>query len=215
MKATLKRNTMLVTLIILASNCAPKASSTAGNKPTPAQTQPADSGTPATPTGTNNSGSQQQLTGYKNYTFASSAPIYVGQSMTKTTVKSLASSSGKKLLVFQMSGVTCEECFEHTTEALQQLQPYSKDIGFYVIFPTPRNEYPVEQYQGYITNHAKGTGTSFVVDDTAQILQATRRDLSQFYGMFLIVRPDGTLKNLNQVGDVNRLGQEVITALGK
>ncbi|MCX6116268.1 MAG: hypothetical protein NT027_01905 [Proteobacteria bacterium] len=135
---------------------------------------------------------------------SSTAKVYLGEKL--STLKTIASTNGKKVSVFQFSGVTCISCKEESP-AVQAGFLGLTGVGRYVVFPNQIGEYKPEDYKGFTSKYAKNA--AYVVDHNLTVLNEVRRDDTQFFGMYVILKPDGTAIILNEEGAAQEVVEKV------
>ena len=131
-----------------------------------------------------------------------------------TTAQSLVNivkSSGKSVGVFEFVGVTCESCKTESPQAAAQLAPYAANVTRVAIFPNAANQYTAAEYQNFINTYSQGA--RYAVDNDLTLLQSIRADVSQYFGIFVIVKSDGTGVVLNQSDALSRMLPAVQAAL--
>lgn len=155
-------------------------------KPSATSTKSADRKTAKSDTSSPDSTSSNQ-TAAKTL---SVAPMKVLQNGQMRSLVDIVKSSGKSLGVFQFSGVTCESCKVEGPHVLQQLAPNSSKILFQVIFPNEYSQYTPAEYQGFTQKYA--ANSPYVVDSDLSVLKHIRTSNSQYFGLYILLRTDGT-----------------------
>lgn len=171
---------LFMSFALTVSSCGPQASST-GSKPQPGQT-----------------GDESPNDSSSGFVELSSvdAKIYLGNQL--STLRALTKSNGKKLSVFQFSGVLCESCKEDSPGVQEKLSAL-KDVARYVIFPNLKDEFSTADYTNFVSSYAKNA--SYVVDHEQSVLKTVRlrkNDVTQFFGIYLLVKPDGKVLIMNK-----------------
>ena len=136
--------------------------------------------------------------------------IYLGDKL--TTLRKIVSSNNKKLSVFQFSGVVCQSCQEDSPEVQRQLKQLT-NVASYVIFPNVEEAYTKDRYLEFVSKYA--SGVPYLVDQNLDVLLSVRNPNieSQFFGIYLIVKPDGTAKILNEESAFKSVVEEVKKSL--
>lgn len=143
---------------------------------------------------------------------AVNTPILLS-AQTPQTLLNVVRSSGKAVGVFEFVGVTCESCKTESPAVAAQLAPYANSVTRVVIFPNAANQYTTAEYQNFINSYSQGA--RYAVDSDLVLLKSIRADKSQYFGLFIIVKSDGTAVVLNQSDAVNRVLPAVKAALGQ
>jgi len=130
-----------------------------------------------------------QTPGESNYAFtnnpATKLTLNTSDGKGTTTLESHARSSGKAYSVYQFSGVTCESCMQDSPKVQADLKRLSQ-VSRVVVFPNQFAEYTSSEYQGFINSYAPGAAR--LVDSNLSVLKSIRRNNSQFFGLYIVVR---------------------------
>lgn len=113
-----------------------------------------------------------------------------------TTLQQIAQSNGKAVTVFQFSGVTCESCKVDSPLVSKQLQPYASKVAKVVLFPNQPDEYTAAEYGGFVNSYSPAS--SYAIDGDLSVLKGIRKKSSQFFGLYIIMRADGSGVILNE-----------------
>ncbi len=129
------------------------------------------------------------------------------------TLVNMVRNAGKPVGVFEFVGVTCESCKTESPMITSQLAPYAASVTRVVIFPNQVNQYTNGEYQTFVNTYA--VGSTYAVDNDLTLLKSIRANSSQYFGIFVIVKSDGTGLVLNQEDAASRVISNVQTALQK
>ena len=184
---------------IMLSACGSKSNSQQGQSPKPANQ------TPATNTQTSNG------VGLPVLAAANTNILLTAQ--TPQSLVSIVKNSGKQVGVFEFVGVTCEACKTESPAIALQLAPYANNVTRVAVFPNAANQYTAAEYQNFINLYSQGA--RYAVDNDLTLLKSIRADNSQYFGLFVVVKSDGTGVVLNQTDALNRVVPAVKTALGQ
>lgn len=127
------------------------------------------------------------------------------------TLVNMVRNAGKSVGVFEFVGVTCESCKTESPMITSQLAPYAASVTRVVIFPNQVNQYTNSEYQTFVNTYA--VGSTYAVDNDLTLLKSIRANSSQYFGIFVIVKSDGTGVVLNQEDAASRVISNVQTAL--
>lgn len=130
---------------------------------------------------------------------------------TSQSLVNIVKAAGKQVGVFEFVGVTCGSCKIESPQAAAQLAPYADRVTRLVVFPNGANEYSAAEYQGFINSYSQGA--RYAVDSDFSLLNSVRADAKQFFGIFVIVKSDGTGVVLNQGDALSRMLPAVQAAL--
>ncbi|MCX6127130.1 MAG: hypothetical protein NTV34_20600 [Proteobacteria bacterium] len=107
-----------------------------------------------------------------------------------------AKSFGKPYTVFQFSGVTCESCKADSPKVQAELAKMN-NVARVVVFPNVDAPYSEDEYQGFIRQYAPGAAR--LVDNNLAVLKELRKEKSQFFGLYVVVRSvDGKAFVMNE-----------------
>ena len=132
---------------------------------------------------------------------------------TPQSLVNIVKSSGKQIGVFEFVGVTCEACKTESPAAAALLAPYANSVTRVAVFPNLANQYTTAEYQNFINLYSQGA--RYAVDSDLSLLKSIRADNTQYFGLFVIVKADGTGVVLNQKDALSRVVPSVKTALGQ
>lgn len=128
---------------------------------------------------------------------AANMNILLNATMPQSLVN-IVKSAGKQVGVFEFVGVSCLACKTESPEAAAQLAPYADQVTRIAVFPNAANQYTASEYQNFINMYSQGA--RYAVDNDLALLKTIRYDASQYFGIFVIVKSDGTGVVLNQNG---------------
>ncbi|MCX6125588.1 MAG: hypothetical protein NTV34_12715 [Proteobacteria bacterium] len=116
--------------------------------------------------------------------------VIQGVGSPSTSLLEIVKASGKALGVFQFSGVTCESCKADSPRVMNDLRPYSKDLQTVVVFPNAPNDYSAADYLGFVSSFAQGA--KYAIDGDLSVLKSIRKKSSQFFGLYILLKKDGS-----------------------
>ena len=189
-KTTLLISMSVVTMLLI--GCSSQSNQSTNTKPAPA---------------TNNNSSS----GFAALSAANNPILVNGQA--STTLVNIVRNAGKSVGVFEFVGVTCESCKTESPMITSQLAPYAASVTRVVIFPNQVNQYTSSEYQTFVNTYA--VGSTYAVDNDLTLLKSIRANTNQYFGIFVIVKSDGTGMVLNQDDAASRVISNVQTALQK
>lgn len=121
----------------------------------------------------------------------------------------IVKSSGKPVGVFEFVGVTCESCKTESPQAASQLS--GLNVTRISVFPNKVNEYTAAEYQNFVNTYSPGA--RYAVDNDLALLKAIRSSNAQYFGIFVVVKSDGTGVVLNQTDALSQMLPAVQAAL--
>jgi hypothetical protein len=128
------------------------------------------------------------------------------------TLLDIVKASGKDIGVFQFSGVTCASCMEESPQVVADLTPNLAKVQMYVIFPSAENAYTPSEFQGFVSKYAKIA--KYVIDSDQSVLKAIRKNKTQYFGLYILMKKDGTGIILNDDKSSTQVGEKVTSLLG-
>ncbi len=178
---------------LVAFSCAPKAKTQESPSKKPATTKPGDE--PIDEPGVDPNKDPKTTS---KYAFTKNSVVDLSVVDNNSTTKSLRSiAQGKKITVFQFSGVTCAECQITGPEVRAGINKLGSDAQVVVLFPNKLSAYQTSDYKGFVDSYSKGS--RFAVDKDMAVLTNIRSSKDQFFGLYIIVKQDGTTHILNKI----------------
>lgn len=124
------------------------------------------------------------------------ASMIVLQNSNAVSLAAIAAKASGTVTVFQFAGVTCESCKTETPYVTSALSKFGQQVAHIVVFPNKASEYSPSEYLEFTSRYANAA--AYVIDDSLSVLKKVRANVSQYFGVYVLVTKDGKGIILNQ-----------------
>jgi hypothetical protein len=138
--------------------------------------------------------------------------LIVTRGTSKVSFADIAKQNSAELTVFQFSGPDCVPCMEHSPGVARSIAKYGSRASMVVVFPNAIESYPTSAYQNFTSSYA--ANAPYVIDETRSVLKAIRANVTQSFGLYVLVNKAGLGQILNMDDAYTQVDSAVAAALG-